>query len=667
MPCLRLCESAHDSCIANAPAAVLADQSKAFERLSLTWLWRVLGRWNLPRWIFRAFTALTRGRSVRSACAGATARALRCGIGMGGPQSPFLWNLAYDPIVDGLADAVLARTPTYVDDLCGLTHGPAHTLRMLLFLIVAGHAAGLVTDVHTCSQLFAKSGRRRAAALLVSFPVTIGPAAGGEDAFLAQGLPGHFLFALLTIHLGPVWCGTAFIRSEPCTCAVKTVVVPFADTVAWAEALKVSPYGHTSVVPRGPYLGVSLGSASRYDLPLASEWNPDAWVAIQAATWAGAVGKIAEDVRTITGATSWGLRAALWRTYTAPKIPYPASLCAPAPAQERHLTRLAGTVFPTHTWAVWDAPFALGAAFGTPGAPRHPFIIADVAAICAWLRNGGWGPANAPRRGRDAWVACLHWAGHTEDGDPLGACKRHIRELAAGTARGDAHTAIRACGPHLYKAAWHAREALGFFRWAGERSRWRRWWSTDGHEWALFAKAPHFSAAYHILRLFLGGIGPPRQSRGEASQEQRRCSACGAEGPRFGWLAPCDGSAGTAWCTLCAPAAATAGHGWACTLGLLTGGDAAAHVEADNLRAAHPGGASLSDPAVPRRGQQCCPLCCTGEFSSEHLLVWCPAVARAWGTLCPPRRLVLQAISNPGDSARLLAIFLHQISFLACR
>ena len=407
MPCLRLCESAHDSCIANAPAAVLADQSKAFERLSLTWLWRVLGRWNLPRWIFRAFTALTRGRSVRSACAGATARALRCGIGMGGPQSPFLWNLAYDPIVDGLADAVLARTPTYVDDLCGLTHGPAHTLRMLLFLIVAGHAAGLVTDVHTCSQLFAKSGRRRAAALLVSFPVTIGPAAGGEDAFLAQGLPGHFLFALLAIHLGPVWCGTTFIRSEPCTCAVKTVVVPFADTVAWAEALKVSPYGHTSVVPRGPYLGVSLGSASRYDLPLASEWNPDAWVAIQAATWAGAVGKIAEDVRTITGATSWGLRASLWRTYTAPKIPYP-PLCAPPPLPKNATSPGLRAQFSLPTpGPSGTLPLPLALPSAPPAPPGTPLSLPTSLPSVHGCATEGGAPPTPPGAGETpGWPAC---------------------------------------------------------------------------------------------------------------------------------------------------------------------------------------------------------------------------------------------------------------------
>ena len=41
------------------------------------------------------------------------------------------------------------------------------------FLLVAGTAAGLETDVHTCSTVVAKAGRRRAARVLRSFPVRI--------------------------------------------------------------------------------------------------------------------------------------------------------------------------------------------------------------------------------------------------------------------------------------------------------------------------------------------------------------------------------------------------------------------------------------------------------------------------------------------------------------
>ena len=61
---------------------------------------------------------------------------------MGGPASPFLWNLAYDPIVSAVADGTHAPCPTYVDDLCGLAIGPAllvtaiHVIDILIHVIL---------------------------------------------------------------------------------------------------------------------------------------------------------------------------------------------------------------------------------------------------------------------------------------------------------------------------------------------------------------------------------------------------------------------------------------------------------------------------------------------------------------------------------------------------
>ena len=46
-------------------------------------------------------------------------------------------DLACDPVVYGVACAVNAQCPTYVDDLCGLTVGPVHTNRLLIFLTAA--------------------------------------------------------------------------------------------------------------------------------------------------------------------------------------------------------------------------------------------------------------------------------------------------------------------------------------------------------------------------------------------------------------------------------------------------------------------------------------------------------------------------------------------------
>ena len=75
--------------------------------------------------------------------------------------------MSYDPIVDGLADAVGAATPTYVDDLCGLIVGPEQALRMMVFLIVAGHAEGLFRAI----QLKASHGTAAIVASVVAAPL----------------------------------------------------------------------------------------------------------------------------------------------------------------------------------------------------------------------------------------------------------------------------------------------------------------------------------------------------------------------------------------------------------------------------------------------------------------------------------------------------------------
>eukprot|EP00972_Heterocapsa_arctica_P103055 15186574-Heterocapsa_arctica.AAC.1 len=71
--------------------------------------------WNFPSWIRRALLATIVGRSVRSVIAGTLSlrRLLARGLGMGGPASPFLWNLAYDPIVFALQAATGVIPPTY--------------------------------------------------------------------------------------------------------------------------------------------------------------------------------------------------------------------------------------------------------------------------------------------------------------------------------------------------------------------------------------------------------------------------------------------------------------------------------------------------------------------------------------------------------------------------
>ena len=72
---------------------------------------------------------------------------------MGGPASPFLWNLGFDPIIWALAEAVGVEVPTYVDDLSALTTDLRRMLEAQVFLVAAVQVAGLHIDLHHCQEL----------------------------------------------------------------------------------------------------------------------------------------------------------------------------------------------------------------------------------------------------------------------------------------------------------------------------------------------------------------------------------------------------------------------------------------------------------------------------------------------------------------------------------
>ena len=515
-PCAALCRQRDNSKNRRHPAAVLADQSKAFERLSLNWLIQILRAWKFPKWATHAFIALVFGRSVGAVVNGKAGplRLLRRGVGMGGPPSMFLWNLCYDPIIEGLANAVLAETPTYVDDLCGLVTGPAHGLRLIIFLIVAGHAAGLATEVHHCSQLSARTGRREAGRLLASFPVRLinnhpddDPR---DDSFTAHGLPGDFLCALLTIALGPAWSSSACVTHSECNCSIKTVIVPAASVSSWSHAHHLSPYGSTAVKPRGPYLGVSLGTASTYEQAPGEDWTATAWESIQFDTWANPIAKLKADHANCTGTASAGLGASLWRTYMSPKLVYPAALCKPHITHENDIRAIAVSLFPTNNWACWEAPFAMGPVHGVPGSPRHPSVIIAVASTCAWIRHGTIGPKTAPAQGRDTWKRCLRWARAPGAGHglplPRDAQRQAILNLHNNIESADKHRLLRAAGPGIRQACWEMTDMGRYQRWQTKRSANRRWWITGGEEWAVLGACATFTSAYHVLRLLAGGL-----------------------------------------------------------------------------------------------------------------------------------------------------------------
>ena len=75
-----------DPLLADVPAVVFEDQSKAFERMSHAWIVEVLKRWRMPVWLVRGLLDQVIRRAVRACLRGrlGEVRMLLRGIGMGG-------------------------------------------------------------------------------------------------------------------------------------------------------------------------------------------------------------------------------------------------------------------------------------------------------------------------------------------------------------------------------------------------------------------------------------------------------------------------------------------------------------------------------------------------------------------------------------------------------
>lgn len=317
-PCLgasNACTSEHTHL---APVCVLADQSKAFERVSIPWLREIMRRWKFPAWITAGFIALVADRRVCNRVGGSLskARLLRCGAGMGGPASAFQWNLAYDPLVLSVADGASARCHTYVDDLCGPAVGPAHANRLLILLTAAGHAAGLRMDMHQCSTLHATTGKQQTARLLRPCPARVLGAPGrGPDAFTIHGMPGQFCMKVLTHALGHGWASTAWVSSSFCSCTVKTVLVPAHRIDDWKEAMDYSLFGASAVRLSAPYLGGQIGAVAHGAPPTDGRWTLEQLERICRETWPNAIGKYKQRTAALHGSASIGMRTAHMNIY----------------------------------------------------------------------------------------------------------------------------------------------------------------------------------------------------------------------------------------------------------------------------------------------------------------------------------------------------------------
>ena len=254
----QIVAEADEPALTGQAAVAFADQDKAFERLSLDWFARILDGWRLPTWARRGLLALAANRTVVAASAPrAPTRLLRRSLGMGGTSSPLAWCMAYDPIVAGLRAAVGAPAPTYVDDLAGLLRGARQALRAAYYLLFASWAAGLEVTPHHCRRLRVPDTSRARSACLALPVQTRRSCPGTVD---ISGIQAPLLRAMLMQRQVPGAAEAEDIR-VPCTCSLKTALVPASRHHFWRQVMEASPFGAAAVKQVWPYLGAAVARA----------------------------------------------------------------------------------------------------------------------------------------------------------------------------------------------------------------------------------------------------------------------------------------------------------------------------------------------------------------------------------------------------------------------
>ena len=689
-----------------APAALLLDQSKAFERIGHWWLRAALGARGIPSWLVEALMATAEGRTVVTVLDACGApRGVATGLGMGHPVSPLLWGLGYDPLVFCLTVAIGVVTPTYVDDLAGCCYGPGQVLAAVLFLFAACTAAGLHVDTHTCHG--ALDGPGAADALRHLGP--LGRVTGGSD---RDGwrpcLPPALLEALwheqVPASLAPAVCGPGADEggrgprwcswrqaAACCRCKLKTKVVPRDSVPTWADALGVFPTGSGSVTVSGPLLGVQVHAMAE-GAAAGRSWEDDALAAAAALTWAKPLRKITARAGACAAARpAPGVRAHHWNVYMVSCVPHPArAFDMPAHVAREALAAMSKAMGAPRWIPARFLP-GLGVVLGARAAPKCPVAYSRAVALRHWARGRSCGPDGGHRQAQTDWQELRRFAGDLCSGAAghgfaaalarlrlawPAADRKILAGLVDGGLGGQGWEGA-AVGGALYRALWAQAHGMSFLKWLEGRSKTRRWWGTGGSEWAAIPLTRDFNEAWHLLKTLSGGSKGkaglrPRQDRDLAP---RRCADCAGGDVALAATtpAPASGHQGLAWCRRCFPAAGAPGA----VAQALCRLDPAGH---------WPVGAAGSCPAAARAAARVaevgatagdpCAMCGLGEDSSEHLLGVCPAVWGAWcllwagrppgaaGSVDDPVPLVAHLLDG-GLRGSLARALVHQASFRA--
>ena len=552
---------------------------------------------------------------------------------MGGPMSPLTWNLAFDPILWITEVAGSCEALGYVDDLLAEIYGPGHAILVYLVLLALTKAAGLQVEDHNCVWGECSRAHAQAAQMLAPFPTeVIGTAGGG---FELRGGPVELYLEIL-VEGGIIEdSDIRSIHRSACECKTKHALVPAHSQELWARALEATPLA-PAVTGQARFLGASLTSRTRpIEAPL-PYWSDTAIRVCKALTWERAIRKTEQRCVDIAKAgLSLSIRADEWNTYCVSTVPYPATIVAPDQLEQQRLLRSVCALFPTGKWAWKELALHIGPAIGLPLAPRDPRVVAATTAVLSVVTDKFAGPPRARNEVLDRLHELERWA-RTEESDLRGSldpcplqhqqirCRNRARQMIIRMLGGDQNACKRSAARMIYLGLWNVGYERSTREYLLRRSRGRRWAPSEGEEWSALGRCENWASGWLITRLLLGGVPGTSLQRPLHLHGDARCWGCGDFArPRWRWLSPAESQeggsdSGVAWCGRCCNGR---------TKGALPGD--AAPEEAEEWQC-------LPGPRVPERGSYtACPLCGKGEAGSEHLVIFCKVVERAWQILNP--------------------------------
>ena len=421
------------------------------------------------------------------------------------------------------------------------------------------------------------------------------------------------------------------------------------------------------------YLGAELCGKSTESSALnrIDVWDNRSILLLQRLTWRSALNKISKRADTLDTITaSPGFRAQQWNTYIVSCIPYPSQTCLPDEITFRGIVNAAKKATPS-TWINWGAIHGLGVGGASlRGAPKCPRTSVFAACIVAMLKLGLSGPQQLAQQVASQWEACAHWVSVFNPGDTpifatdLAPSIKKFKEIQR-----QYHDGLPidnpAAGAAIYAILWAVRSRHKVNNLLFTASHNRYWLPTNGNEWRILQHAGTYNAGYHVMKLLYGGIkgGSGVRSKQTRDTYPKKCSYCDSTQVMWKWTTPGIDSPGHMWCRQCLGE-------WA--------GDVAWPCVIRHDTACPPDFKRHANLIINNRqdlGREwidtetcydCCPLCGRGEYTSQHLLIWCPAVAYAWFLVSGGKRSIPKLlIRDNRKTLRSLASLLHQVSFLA--